>query len=119
MITSSGEVRVESGEDCPTVMMYCRRFSVKELGSAYYASTKRLPDRLMTETYAKDRNLSAQMFDDVERNTRIIRRARTRRNDYAIGFQFRVNFVDGHLVVTTHLNFFAQLTKVLNQVVSE
>src|SRR5438067_11662306 len=119
MITSSGEILVKSCEDCPTVMMYRRRFSVKELGSTHYASTKRLPDRLMTETYAKDRNLSAQMFDDIERNARIVRRARSRRNDYAIGFQFRVNFVGCHLVVTTHLNFFAQLTKVLNQVVSE
>src|SRR2546423_7987348 len=119
MITSRGEILVKSGEDCPTVMMYKRRFSVKELGSAYYASTKRLPDRLMTETYAKDRNLSAQMFDDVERNARIVRRARTRRNDYEIGFQFGVNFVNGHFVVTTHLNIFAQLAKILNQVVSE
>src|SRR3989442_10230253 len=113
MITSGGEILVESGEDCPTIMMYRRRFPVKELGSTHYASTKRLPDRLMTETYAKDRNLSAQTFDDVQRNSRIVGRARTRRNDNAIGFQFRINFVDCHFVVTTHLNFFAQLTKIL------
>src|SRR5437764_1302310 len=104
MITSSGEILVKSCEDCPTVVMYRRSFPVKELGSTHYASTKRLPDRLMTETYAEDRNLSAQMFDDIQRNSSIIRRARTRRNDYAIGFQFGVNFVDCHLVVTTHLN---------------
>src|SRR5881227_1226165 len=119
MITSSGEILIESCEDCPTVMMYRRRFSVKELGSTHYASTKRLPDRLMTETYTKDRNFSAQMFDDVQRYSGIIRRARTRRNDYAIGFQFGINLVDCHFVVTTHLNFFAQFAKILNQVVSE
>src|SRR5437868_2276016 len=119
MITSSGEILVESREDCPAIMMYRRRFPMKELGSAHNASAKRLSDRLMTETYAKDRNLSAQMFDDIQRHSRIIRRARTRRNEYAIRFQFGINFVDGHLVVTTHLNLLAQLTKILNQVVSE
>src|SRR2546421_11714535 len=119
MITSSGEILLESCENCPAIMMYRRRFSMKELGSAHNVPTKRLSDRLMAETYAKDRNLSAQMFDDIQRYSRIVRRARTRRNDYAIGVQLGINFVDCHFVVSTHLNFFAQLTKILNQVVSE
>src|SRR5437773_7969902 len=106
MITPRGEILVKSREDCPTIMMYRRRFPMKELGGTHHTSTKRLPDRLMAETYAKDRNFSAQMFDDIQRYARIVGRARTRRNDYAIGFQCGVNFVDCHFVVTTHLNFF-------------
>src|ERR1041385_6087912 len=96
MITSRGEILFESCEDGPAIMKHCRRFPVKELGSAHHASAECLSDRLMAETYAQNRSLSAEMFDDVQRYSRLIRRPRARRNDYAIGFQLRINLGDCH-----------------------
>src|SRR5881394_271826 len=75
MITSRGKILVESREDGPAIMKYGRRFPVEEPGSAHHASAKRLSDRLMAETHAQDRNLSAEMFDDIQRYSRIVGRA--------------------------------------------
>src|SRR5882762_1099045 len=93
-------------------------FAVKNLGSANDFAAECRADGLMTEAYAKDRELSGQAANQVDANSGILRGAWAGRNYDGFGLAPR-NFLDGNFIVAMHLDIATQLAKVLGQVVGK
>src|SRR6185369_5149100 len=119
MITARQKAVINSSKDRLPVMMNWRRLPMHQLRRTNHFTAKRLPDCLMTQTHTKKRNLSGKSRDDVERNTSIVRRARTGRNHDPLRTQTILDLVERDAIIPAHFNRFAQLTEILNQVVSK
>src|SRR5919204_1014404 len=72
----------------------------------------------MSETDAEDWRALAEASDDVERDARVVRRARARRDHDPLGRQRR-HAIGVHRVVTYHAQLGPQLAEILHEVVGE
>src|SRR5690349_5512925 len=119
MITTGEKRFAQPGKYRAPIMIHLRRLAVHQLRRAHDASAKRLSDRLMAQTDTKQRNLAGKSIDHGERNTGVVGGSRPGRDDDAFRTQTRLDLVDRDLIVSTHLDRLAQLTEILDQVVSE
>src|SRR6266851_2369699 len=119
MITAGIEMLRHVFEDGFVVMLNLGRLAMNEPRRAHDPSAKHLTNRLMTQANAENRELAGEMANDFHRHTRIIGSARPWRNHNSIWPDRRFNLVNRNLIVAAHLDSFAQLAKVLHEVVSE
>ena len=102
-----------------SIVMHDRAgFAVHEMWSADDLPAKGFADGLMSEADAEYRNLPREMADQVDADTRFMRRAGPGRNDDA----FRSHLLDlgnRHLIVAANLNVGAHFADVLHQVVGK
>ena len=72
----------------------------------------------MTETYAEDRDLYAELSDDLDDVAGVLRSARSRRKDDTVGRQ-RADLLDGQFIVADDLDIGIDLADVLVKVVGK
>src|ERR1041385_420894 len=118
MITTRGQVLIESRKQSAAVVLDRRRLAVEEFRRARHASAKGLSNRLMTQTDAENRSRAAKRLDDIHRYAGVVGCSRSGRNHNSIGLQFD-DLIDRDFVITTHLDSLAQFTEILNQVESK
>ena len=82
------------------------------------AAAERLPDRLMAQANAEQRNLAGEAPDQWHRDSRFGGRARAWRNDDVLRTE-RLDFVERDRIVADDLDRRAELTQVLDQVPGE
>jgi len=85
---------------------------------AYHFTAKSRTNGLMSQADAEQRNLPGKVANQIDADSRVLRSARTGRNQDA----FRphcLDFADADLVIATHLDLRAQFAEVLDEVVSE
>src|SRR4051794_41162599 len=105
----------QAGEDRLSVVLDHRRLAVDRLVGDD-GSAERLAKRLVAEADAQDRRAAlSERTDCLDRDPRLVRRARTRRHDDAV----RLAFEQPRLVIAHHLDRGAELTQVLDEVVGE
>jgi hypothetical protein len=81
-------------------------FAVKKLRGADYFSAKSCADGLVTEANAENGKLSRQALNKLDANSRILRRARPRR-DYNAFRSAADDVFDGNFVVAVDFDFAA------------
>src|SRR4051794_13961882 len=75
-------------------------------------------DRLMSETDAESGNRRSQLANEFDGDTRFVRSTRTRRDNDPFRLQSAC-FVQGDLVVASNQHVRAELTQILDKVISE
>lgn len=75
-------------------------------------------DSLMAEAHTQDRFLSREILKQFNADAGLLRRTRPGRN-HDVGRIAVFNFFAGNLIVTPHLNGFAQFAEILDQVVGK
>src|SRR3954463_13688215 len=100
------------------VMFNKAGFTVHQLSSTDNVAAKSRAKRLMSQAHAQHRTLAGKMFDQVNADPSLLRRAGSWRNQDMAGLHF-FNFLRRNLIVAAHLYLLAQLAQVLDQVVSE
>src|SRR6185369_4150460 len=90
-----------------------------QLGRANHFATKRLTNRLMAQTHSKQRNFPRESLDHVDRDSRTVWRSGAGRDHDPLRTQTILNLVERDAIVAPHFNRRAQLTEILDQVVSE
>ncbi len=79
-------------------------------------STKRLSYGLVPEAHAEDGTLALFFLNHIERDSRLIRRARTRGKQDSVGRE-RVHVARGERIVQHHVAVGTELAQVLNEIV--
>jgi len=100
------------------VMTDLRGFPVHQLIGPNNFPAEGLPDRLVAEANAKERNLSRPSFDCLQADARTIWIAGTGRNDQPVEF-FKFEIVNTDCIITHHFLLCPQLAKILDNVVGE
>src|SRR5689334_23287808 len=100
-------------------MLDLNRFPMDRFGRSHDTSAKMLADGLMAKANAKDRHFSSKSIDRPKRDSRAVGRSRTRRDQDLFRSQFRLDLVDGDLVISNNLHIRPQLTQILDEVVGE
>ena len=85
---------------------------------AHHFAAVDLPDGLMAEADAEQRNLRAGLGDEVEADAGLVGRAGAGREHDALGLQLQ-DFGDGDLVVAEHAAGCTQLAQVVDEVIGE
>src|SRR5688572_11944753 len=118
-VVPRGRERIgQAGEDALTVVADLRRLAVHLRLRARHRATKRLADRLVTQTDAQDGRVSAQAVDDLQRDPGLVGGPGAGRDHDALGLQRR-DAVDVEGVVADDVRLRAQLAEVLDEVVGE
>ena len=94
------------------------RFAMKEFRSADDFPAERGANGLMAEANPEDRNFSSEALDQLDGNTRFLRRARAGRNHDALRLTAN-NFFHGNFVVAMHFDLTTQLAEILREVVGK
>ena len=118
VITRGRHRHGKSLKHCPVVMHHRAGFAVHEMSGTNHAAAEGFADGLMSQANAEDGNFSREVADEGDADSGLVRRAGARRDDDSLGLQ-GLHFVDGDLVVASHLNLCAQFADVLDQVVGE
>src|SRR4051794_30169528 len=92
--------------------------AMKYLGSANHVSAKCFTNRLVTQTYAKNRKLPGEAANQIDTNSGVSRRAGPRRNHDALRFA-PCDLFHSDFVIAMHFHVAAQLTKILREVVGK
>src|SRR5215207_2840886 len=119
VVARGGEAVFEPLEDRPAVVANLGRLAVDGLGAAHDAPAEDLPDGLVAEAHAEHRHVTGERADHLQRHPRLVRRARPRRDDDAVGAYLLLDLTDRHLVVATHFDLRPELAEVLHEVVCE
>src|ERR1043166_9476742 len=106
-------------EDRPAVVANLRRLAVDGRWAAHDAASEDLPDGLVAEADAEQRDVAGERGDQLQRDASLVGRARPRRDDDAVGPYLLLDLPDRHLVVAPHLDLGAKLAEVLDEVVGE
>ncbi len=93
-------------------------FAVHQMRGAYYISAEGCADGLMSKAHAQDRNLTREVPNEVDADSRILRCAPAWRNNDALRVH-RLHIGDSYLVVAAYLDLGPQFSEILNEVVSE
>jgi hypothetical protein len=99
-------------------MHYCAGFAVHQARSAHHLTAKCGPDGLMSKADAKDGDFACEVANQIDADTRFLRRAWTRRNDNALRLH-RLNAGNSDLIVPANLNLGAEFPEILNQVIGK
>src|SRR5260370_34316162 len=106
MVTRRGEAQWKAAENRLPVVEDFASLAMKEFRRAHDFSSKGGANGLMPQAYAEDRDFSGKPLNELHRDARLLRGARTRRDDNlfraAVG-----NFVGGNFVVAAHLDIAA------------
>ena len=105
-------------ENRPAVMLYGRRLTVHEAHGSDDFSAKCDGQRLMTKADAQKRQASGEMLHGLDRDTRLVRRARSRRDNDAAGLE-GLDLFDRNLIVAIDPYVLPQLAQILNEIVGE
>ena len=97
------------------LMRYRRCFTVHERFSIRNSATKCLSDTLMPKTNTKKRHLSSECFDDIHRNTCLIRRTWAG-GDHNPLWTKRFDLRDLYLIISRNFYINTQLAKILNKI---
>src|SRR5947209_17788625 len=100
------------------VMLNLADLAMHDFAGAHDVSTERRANRLMPQAHAKHRLSAGKMPDQINADTRLLRRAGPRRNQNVARIQLLDLFTSG-LVVAPHLDGFTKFTQILNKVVSK
>src|SRR6478736_8238883 len=93
-------------------------FTMHELFGPYNISAERRTNRLMSQTNTQNRTLAGKMPDQINTDAGHLRRAWAGRNKNMAGLHgLHVQWRD--LIVTPDLNFLAELSQILDQVVGK
>ena len=84
------ERRGDAVEEAAAVVKDGRRLSVHQAPGAHDAPPVGLPDRLVPQTDSEDRQTAAESLQDLERDAGLVRRARTGRDEQAMGRRARM-----------------------------
>jgi hypothetical protein len=77
------EALIHAPVDALSVVHYLRRLAVDGL-AAHYVCPEGLPDRLVAEADTEEGNLVRGLLDELHGDAGLLRRARTRRDDYPV-----------------------------------
>src|SRR5271166_136278 len=99
-------------------MLHFTCLAVHKVGGANDVAAKGGADGLMAETDAENRDFSCEVFDDVDADARLVRRAGTGRDDDAFRGELLDLFQCGP-VVAAHHDFMPHFPDVLHQVVGK
>src|SRR6266702_5522781 len=94
------------------------RLAVHQRWSADDLASKYLADGLVSETNTQYRYGFVEVPDGILCNSRIGGRAGSRRNDNTRGFQ-SLDFFERDLIISKYAQVFAQLAKILHEVISK
>src|SRR6516165_9918517 len=118
MIAGAGHWARDAGEECATVVDDFAGLAVHELRSAHDVAAERRADGLVSQADAEDGQFAGEVLDERDADARLLRRARARREQNAVGMK-RLDFLWRELVVPAHRHLGAKFTHVLHQVVGE
>ena len=93
-------------------------FAMHKIFSANNLPTESRANRLMSQANAEQRNFSREMTDHIDADSRFLRSARSWRNQDPFRMH-RLDLAQSHLIITPNLNLRAQLTNILDKVVSK
>src|SRR5688572_7727963 len=105
-------------EDAEPVVPDARSLAVHHLPGAYHPAAERLADRLMAQAYAQDRHFARHPLDQRQRDSGLVRRARSR-GQHDVRWREHFHLGGGDLVVSEHAHLGAQLAQVLHEVVGK
>src|ERR687884_1418086 len=111
------EALVQAPVDALPVVRYLRRLAVDGLAT-HYVRPESLPDRLVAEADAEDGDPIRGLLDELYGDAGLLRRARTRRDDYPVRVELEGLF-GCDLVVAPDQDLGPELTQILDQVVRE
>ena len=117
-VVARGAKRVgQTGEDAPSVVRHGRGPAVERTLRARDATAEHLPDAEVPEAHAEDGDPLGEALDDGVRDPRVVRRARSRRED-DVRRRPRGDAVERHVVAAHDLALVAQLADVAGEVVA-
>jgi hypothetical protein len=85
---------------------------------AHNLATKRLPNGLMSQAHAEDRNLAREALNRLDGNTSLVWSTRSRRDDNLLRREVG-NIIGRDLIIEFDYNLLPHLAQVLNQIVCE
>src|SRR6266852_5724406 len=100
------------------VMDYRRGLAMHQAARASHGRAESLTDALMAKAYAQNRDLAGHLMKQCNRNSRLRRSARARRDHDRVG-PLRPDSRNVDRVVTAHDNFGPELAQILHEVVGE
>jgi len=100
-------------------MVNLNRFAVNRFRSSDDLAAKMLPDRLMAETYAKDRQAIGKPLYHPKRDASRIRRPRPRRDQDTLRFEVIFYLIHRDLVIANNAHLGPKLAQILHEVVGE
>src|SRR6185436_5731109 len=112
VVARRGESVRDRREYALAVVSHARDLAMHDARCPDYSTAESLPDRLMAQADAEDRDLAPELRDGAEGNAGFVGRAGTGRDDDARRFKpgrrIQVDFVVAH-----YLDFRAQLAQIL------
>ena len=118
MITSSSHGGLKTAEDSLAIMLHFAGFAVHQVWRTHYVASEGRSNRLVSEANAEDWHFAGEIPDQWNRDTGLLWGAGSGRKHNPIRIHgFHLSRRD--LVVTPHLDLYAQLTQVLDEVIGE
>ncbi len=118
MVTGGREGATEAGEQAAAIVLDRRALPVHELPGTDHLPAEGRAHRLMSEAHAENRHPGREALDRRHRDARILRTARTGRND-DVRRRERFDLVERHHVVAPDQHLGAHLAQVLCEVEGE
>src|SRR5258708_4589162 len=118
VITRYAEMLRQIGKHAPAIGFDRAYLAVHDGLRAHHASAERFADSLMAQADAENRDLSRELAQHVERDARMLRVARPRRQADPLGIQLR-DFIEGNFIVAVRPHVLAQFAEILDQVIGE
>ena len=118
MIASGRHRHGKTLKDGFVVVHHCAGLAMHDMTGANHAAAEGFADCLVTQTDSEHRNLPCKMADQIDADARLMRRARTGREDNPSGPQL-LDLAHRNLIVAADFHLCSQLADVLDQVVSE
>ena len=118
VVACSFERLRDTAENALARVVNGRYFAMHQLPGVHDPAAEGLPDALVAETYAEDRDLTRKALDQRHRDAGFVGRARSGRN-HDVRRPQRSHFFERYFVVAKHDDLLFQLTEVLHQVVRE
>ena len=115
VIAGGDELIFDAGENPRAIMADARSLAVHHLLRAHHLAAERLADGLVAEAHAEDRNAPGQALDGLQRDPRLVRRARAGRQDQ-VGGRHGFDAFHRQFVIAHHAHFGTELAEVLHQV---
>src|SRR5436305_12400942 len=118
MIAIGGKGHGEVLKCSPSLVIHQGCFAMHWFWRSYNVSAVDLPNGLVPQADTQDGNACPEAFNDPARQTCFVGCTWPWRYDDGSGLH-GLNFIEGHLVVTTYLNLGSQFRQVLIQVVGK
>src|SRR5580765_3430079 len=109
---------MQSAEDSLAVVLDLAGLAVHQVLRADNLSAEGGADCLMSQAHSEQGHFAGEVADQIDTDASFQRSAGTRRDHDSLGAQ-GCDFGDAHLVVTANLDFGAQFSEILDEVVSE